>query len=159
MIDAPSDDQLKALLELCRSSTIAHSEEVMPLLAEPAAAKRRGVRIELHAPSPRAGALGHLQSTYRVRAAILSEKERLGTLCEPSPSGRILPSTLAADVRELSAAIDSAKEQPFAIWDIVLPDHVCFLIFVLMGDNRIAGCVKTIEEVREPSSGRQGPTA
>lgn len=96
------------------------------------------------------GQFAELRRTYRIRAAHLSEMERLGTLCNPSRSGRILPSTLAADIRDLSAALDSAKEQPLTIWSIRLPDHVCYGIFVLADDRRVAGSYKSVEEAWEP---------
>lgn len=94
----------------------------------------------------------NLRATYRHRARVLTEKEERGTLCIPSPSGRVLPPTLAADVRDLSAALDKASDQVIAIWDIRMPDGVCYGIFVLTNEARVAGACKSVEEAwRAPS--------
>ena len=76
---------------------------------------------------------------------MLTERERRGTLCSPLGFGRSLPRTLAADLRELSGALDDAVDQPIAMWGITMPDGVCFGIFVLMDDTRIAGIYKSVE--------------
>jgi hypothetical protein len=89
-----------------------------------------------------------LRETYRLRAGMLTEMEQRGTLCAPSPSGRIVPPTLAADVRELSAALDQARDQAVSTWIIRMRDRVCYLIFVLADDARIAGACKSVEEAR-----------
>jgi hypothetical protein len=143
----PSAEQLKGLLKLCRSSDFAHAEEVVPLLEDVGRAKAKGVRITMFEMPLRSRSKDpDLRRTYRRRAAHLTEMERSGTLCTPSPSGRILPPTLAADIRALSAALDDADDQPVAIWSIRMPDRVCFGIFVLANDARIAGCDKSVEE-------------
>jgi hypothetical protein len=133
---APSAGQLKAFRDLFRSSSSAHSQEVLRALADP---QTVWAKLDVHEIPAGCG----LQSTYRRRAEHLTAKERDGTLCLPRDNGDVAPPTLAADMRQLSAGLDAARDQPVQVWIVSLLDRTEYLIFVLMEDRRIAGVVKT----------------
>jgi hypothetical protein len=139
----PSDRQLEALISLCESTDFSHRAEVLSLLTDAEAAARLGARIDVDEGG---GTIRDLASTYRTRAAHLTQLEERGTLTDPSATGRRLPVTLAADVRKLSAALDAAGEQSVRIWSIRLADRTAFIIFVLLDDQVIAGAVKSVSE-------------
>jgi hypothetical protein len=112
------------------------------LLRDAEGATRLGARIEVH----EVAAGPQLARTYRVRAEHLTRLEQSGTLTDPSPSGRRLPATLAADVRSLEAVLTAAGDQPVEIWSIGLADRTDYIIFVLVRDHLIAGAAKSVSE-------------
>jgi hypothetical protein len=138
----PANRQLEALFSLCESSDFTHRADVLALLSDAEVASHVGARVEVHEV-----AVGHdLASIYRVRAEHLTRLEQNGTLTDPSPSGRRLPATLAADVRCLSAVLTAASDQPIQIWTIDLADRTTYILFVLVRDHLLAGAVKSVSE-------------
>jgi hypothetical protein len=138
----PAKHQLDGLLRLCESSDFSHRADVLALLRDAEGAERLGARIDVN----ELAASRDLASTYRRRAEHLTRLEQSGTLTDPSPSGRRVPATLAADVRKLSALLTAAGEQPVEIWSILLADRTTYVVFVLVRDRLVAG-VKSVSEV------------
>jgi hypothetical protein len=138
----PATRQLEALLSLCESQDFPYRADVLALLSDAEGARRLGARIDVH----EVAAGPELASTYRVRAEHLTRLEQSGALTDPSPSGRRLPATLAADVRSLSAVLTAAGDQPVEIWSICLADRTDYFIFVLVRDHLVAGVAKSVNE-------------
>lgn len=105
----PSAGQLKAFLDLFGSSSFAHSREVLPLFIGLGSAQAVGAKLDVHEIP--AGC--DLRGTYQMRAELLTAKER---------DGRVLPPTLAEDVRQLSAGLNATTDQPVQVWRVALPD-------------------------------------
>lgn len=137
----PSKEELIELRELCSSSAFAHSEEIVQILADTAANAQVLVSsVQLQS----------LRAIYRTRAEHLTNLEQRGELCAPSArSGRILPASLAEDVRHLSTGLDAARDQLVQIWHIERSDRTCYGLFVLMDEKRIVGACKSVSEPHE----------
>src|SRR5262249_23728347 len=77
-----------------------------------------------------------LRRIYKIRAKHLAS-------AAPSPH---YPHGLADDVRALSTQLNEASDQGVQIWDTVLRSGTCYLVFVLVADERIAGSVKSADQ-------------
>ena len=77
-----------------------------------------------------------LRGIYQVRAKHLASEP-------PSP---YYPSGLADDVRALASQLDAAGDQSIQVWSTLLRSRTVYLVFELMDDQAIAGCVKSADQ-------------
>ena len=77
-----------------------------------------------------------LRRTYRVRAEHLAS-------APPSP---YYPPGLADDVRALANRLDEVSDQKIQVWSTLLRSGTDYLLFELMDDKGIAGCVKSADQ-------------
>lgn len=73
---------------------------------------------------------------YRNRAKHLKESR-------PSP---YYPPGLADDVGALASQLEEARDQKLRIWSTTLANGISYLVFELVEDAEIAGCVKTADQ-------------
>lgn len=77
-----------------------------------------------------------LRSIYRMRANNIVSK----------PHSPNYPIGLADDVRDLVDQLVAAKDQPLRFWNIGLPSGTCYIVFELIDERHIAGCVKSADQ-------------
>ena len=56
------------------------------------------------------------------------------------------PVILAADVRALSDRFDEAPDQELRVWNTLLPSGTVYIVWELVDDKDIAGCVKSADQ-------------
>lgn len=124
-------ERIRQFLESYGSVEFRYAHEVLPLMRRNDPDETRisvgshGVRLD-----------DSLRSTYRIRVKT--------TASAPSPP--FYPPELADAVRELVIQLDSAQDQPLCIWHIRMPSGLCYLVFELLADRRIAACVKSADQ-------------
>jgi hypothetical protein len=124
-----SSERVRRFLESYCSSEFRHREELVPIM------QRNDSDVSRIAAND-AQLDDHLRSVYRVRAKTTASR----------PSSPYFPTGLADDVRELVTQLDAAKDQPLRFWHIDLPSGICFIVFELVDDGRVAGCVKSADQ-------------
>jgi hypothetical protein len=121
-------ERIRRFLDAYGGTEFRHARELLPLM-------RRDDPDERRVTAHDARLTETLRDTYRIRAKITAS-------APPSP---FYPPGLADDVRDLVVRLDSAKDQPICFWSVDLPSGLCYMVFELLDDGRIAGCVKSAD--------------
>lgn len=120
------DDSIREFLKVHSAEDFPYSKEVIALLRE---YPTNGLRIEMST-----GALtDRLRDTYRTRAKIAWTLQ-----------SATLP-RLRVDVASLAKSLEDAKDQPIRFWSLWHQGARVYMVFELLEDARIAGCLDTID--------------
>lgn len=120
------DHMISSFLVSFSHADFPHSEEVVRLLAN---FKTLAPRVSVST----ARVTDEMRSGYRFRAEMAAK----------NPSSR--SPNLAADVLALARTIEEARDQPIRSWWIPVEGGRVYLVFELIEDARIAGCLETYD--------------
>jgi len=124
-----SADRIKRFVNKYGDTTFRHAQEIVPLMRRDDPDE---TRITVHEFRLYEG----LRSIYSFRA----------TRPASSPPSPQYPPGLADDLRDLATQFDAAPDQPLSCWMVRLPSGLCYTIWELLDDRRIAGCVKSADQ-------------
>jgi hypothetical protein len=124
-----SVEQIRRFLDSYGATEFRHAGELVPLMQRDDPDETRITRRE-----------------YRVDAGLRSIYQRRAMRNPSAPPSPFFPPGLADDLRDLSSQLDAARDQPLCFWDIDLPSGTTYIVFELLDDRRIAGCVKTADQ-------------
>jgi hypothetical protein len=122
-------ERIRAFLDRYEHTDFRHGEEFLGLLRRD---DLDGSRIHARDAQLDEG----LRVIYRIRAKTTAQ----------APKSPFYPPGLADDVRDLSLQLDSARDQPLCSWSVELPSGIGYLLFELLDDQRVAGCVKSADQ-------------
>lgn len=123
-----SAEWIKLFIDMFGTQKFRHADELVPIL-------RRSDLNESYITCSELRLDDQLRRIYRVRAQHLAS----------TPRSPCYPSGLADDVRALADQLDEAGDQTIRVWDTLLPSGTAYLVFELMDDRTVAGCVKSID--------------
>lgn len=116
------DDSIREFLEIHGAEDFPHAPEVMALLRD---YPRSAAKLEVST----GGLSDRMRMTYRVRADIAAN---MRSTVSPDLHG---------DLASLARSLDEAGDQPIRVWRLPRGDGRMYLVFELLEDARIAGCV------------------
>ncbi|NVB85182.1 MAG: hypothetical protein HOV81_42845 [Kofleriaceae bacterium] len=128
-VDDPTPRASRELVEafVASHAEFRHASEVIPIM-------RRDDPDEGRIASRDLALDEGMRTTYRLRAKRAANRE-------PTYSP-----DLPRDLDELSTQFDAARDQPMRSWSITLPSALMYVIFELLDDRRVAGCMKTVDQ-------------
>jgi len=137
-MDTPraSAESVKLFVDTFDMCQFSHADELVPLM-------RRNDVNEIRITCHEMRLDDRLRRVYRFRANHLAS-----TL--PSP---YYPPGLADDVRDLADQLDAASDQEIRLWNALLGSGLVYLVFELLDDKRVGGCVKSADQrIANPSA-------
>ena len=124
-----SAERIKLFIDTFGTRKFRHADELVPIM-------RRNDLNESCITCHEMYLDDRLRGIYQVRAKHLAS-------APPSP---YYPSGLADDVRALASRLDEASDQNIQVWSTLLRSGTDYLVFELMDDKAIAGCVKSADQ-------------
>jgi len=132
-----SAERIKLFIDAFGAQKFCHADELVPIM-------RRNDFNESCIGCHELRLDDRLRGIYRLRAKHLAS----------APLSPSYPAGLAEDVCALSRQLDEASDQEIQVWRTLLPSGTTYLVFELMDDRRIAGCVKSADQrIVNPSRG------
>jgi hypothetical protein len=124
-----SPERIRAFVEKYGSAELRHAAELIPIMMRDDPDESRIAVYELSLDPG-------LRRAYRIRAEHLASSP-------PSPTH---PACLAADMQALVRRFAQVKDQQLRLWNTQLPSGIIYMVFELVDDEAIAGCVKSADQ-------------